>query len=164
MVPPRLRTYGGAQRGGSLAELDFVGESTPNPLREIQPDKLRYNNGLQNHDLVVPDSFGRSTKSSMPNPLGQIHLAKSRPTDRFNAADTPVRDRHFSPGRTGPRPLLGCISVSARPGRIERAGPRATARMISFGYPMGREWRGGCSWVWCFASKGIAPAAKAVPT
>jgi len=153
---PARSVCGGAQRGISLAEVDFVGESTSNPLWEIQPDKPQYINGLHNHDLIVLDSFGKSTKSSLPNPLGQIHLAKSRPTNRLNAANTPVRDRHFSPGRTGSRPGLGCISVAVRLGRTERTGPRATASMTSFGYPMGWEWRGGCSWVWCFASKGIA--------
>jgi hypothetical protein len=34
---PALSVYGGAQRGISLAEVDFVGESTSNPLWEIQP-------------------------------------------------------------------------------------------------------------------------------
>lgn len=38
---------------------------------------------LDNHDFGLLDSFAKSTKSSLPNPLGQIHLAKSRLSDTF---------------------------------------------------------------------------------
>jgi hypothetical protein len=39
-----------------------------------------------NHDLGLLDSFAKSTKSSLPNPLGQIHLAKSNLQGTFKTA------------------------------------------------------------------------------
>ena len=92
---------GGAQRGGSLAEVDFVGESTSNPLGGIQSGKNRYINQLRNHDLAVLDSFAKSTKSSLPNPLGEIHPTKSSQTEAARLADTPVLDPRFSSCKTG---------------------------------------------------------------
>ena len=94
---------GGAQRGGSLAEVDFVGESTSNPLGEIQAGKSRYINMLRNHDLAVLDSFAKSTKSSLPNPLGAIciHPTKSSQTEAARLSDTPVLDPRFLSCKTG---------------------------------------------------------------
>jgi hypothetical protein len=48
--------------------------------------KLKYISGLANHDFGLLDSFVKSTKSSLPNPLGQIHLAKSSLPGTFKTA------------------------------------------------------------------------------
>jgi hypothetical protein len=45
--------------------------------------KLYDISSLANHDFGALDSFAKSTKSSFPNPLGQIHLAKSSLPDTF---------------------------------------------------------------------------------
>ena len=49
---------------------------------------------LANHDFGLLDSFAKSTKSSLPNPLGQIHLAKSSLPDTFKMAISPQTRRH----------------------------------------------------------------------
>jgi hypothetical protein len=61
--------------------VDFVGESTWNPLRGICQSKLLFINSLWNHDCDVLDSFAESSKSTWWNPPDQIHPAKSRPPD-----------------------------------------------------------------------------------
>ena len=63
--PERMR---GAQRGVSLAEVDFVGESTPNPLEERSWKKRLIIKDLRNHDLGVLDSFAESRESSLRKP------------------------------------------------------------------------------------------------
>ena len=136
---PALFVCGGAQRGGSLAEVDFVGESTSNPLGGIQSVKNRYINQLRNHDLAVLDSFAKSTKSSLPNPLGQIRLTKSRRTDRSSEAETLVLDQRSSSARTGARAMLGRISAAAIAVGMVGPSPNAMASMIGFDrpWPMG---------------------------
>ena len=94
-----------AQLGGSLAEVGFAGEFTSNPLGGIQQEKSLYISGFWNNDLAMLDSLAKSSKSSLPNPLGQIQLAKSRLLDWFSVAET-VHDWHCSAdGLVGP--LLG---------------------------------------------------------
>ena len=92
---------GGAQRGGSLAEGGFAGDSTSNPPGGIQAGKAQYINQLRNHDLSALDSFAKSSKSSLPNPLGEIHPTKSSQTEVSGRADMPVLDPRFSSSGTG---------------------------------------------------------------
>ena len=73
---PGLFACGGAQRGISLATGFFAGESRRKPLRRRHPIKYQYIRDLHNHDLDLLDSFSKSTKSSLPNPPGQIQSAK----------------------------------------------------------------------------------------
>jgi hypothetical protein len=81
-----LCVYGGAQRGISLATGFFTGESRRNPLGGNLLLKRQDIRGLGNHDLARLDSFAKSTKSGLPNPLGQIHLAKSSLLGTFKTA------------------------------------------------------------------------------
>ena len=74
---PDLFVCGGAQRSVSLATGTFTGESTRNPLRVRRSSKHHNISSLGKHDLGVLDSFAESSKSSLPNPLGQIHPARS---------------------------------------------------------------------------------------
>jgi hypothetical protein len=61
----------------TLATGFFTGESRRKPLGENFSGKSKYIRALANHDFGLLDSFFKSTKSSLPNPLGEIHLAKS---------------------------------------------------------------------------------------
>ena len=79
----------GAQRGISLAAGTFTGEARRKPLGGSSARKCHHFSGLYNHDFGLLDSFGKSTKSSLPNPPGQIHLAKSSPPDTFKTALRP---------------------------------------------------------------------------
>ena len=98
MVSPRPHSYaGGAQRGISLATGFFTGESRRKPVGGSQLIKRRDISSLHNHDLGLLDSFGKSTKSSLPNPLGQIHLAKSSPSDTFKNGCSARDGRVFAP-------------------------------------------------------------------
>ena len=112
-------------QGGSLAEVDFVGKSTSNPLGGIQSVKNRYINQFRNHDLAVLDSFAKSTKSSR--------------TEASSGADTPVLDQRSSSARTGARAMLGRISAAAIAVGMVGPSPNAMASMIGFDrpWPMG---------------------------
>ena len=77
---------GGAQRVISPATGFFTGESRRKPIRRRHPIKYQYISYLHDHDLGLLDSFSKSTKSSLPNPPGQIHLAKSSPPNTLKMA------------------------------------------------------------------------------
>ena len=98
---PARFVCGGAQRGISLAPGFFTGESRRNPLDGNLTRKYQDISSLANHDFGLLDSFVKSTKSSLPNPLGQIHLAKSRLPDGLQTQYCPDMDRVFAPGGTG---------------------------------------------------------------
>ena len=76
----------GAQRGGSLAVSSFTGEARRNPLGGTRPRKSHDIRALDNHAFGLLDSFAKSTTSSLPNSLGQIHLAKSSLSVTFKTA------------------------------------------------------------------------------
>jgi hypothetical protein len=68
-----LFVYGGAQRGISLAKVDFVGESTQIHLGMWNLNKLFNISILYDQYFELLDFLWNP-----PNPLGQIHLTKSK--------------------------------------------------------------------------------------
>ena len=96
---------GGAQRGISLATGTFTGESTQIHLPWTANSKCINISILGNHDRGLLDSFTKSTKSSLPNPLGQIHLTKSSRPNGGKTGKCPDIDRFFAPGGIGAWPL-----------------------------------------------------------
>ena len=95
---PAQFVCGGAQRGVSLATGFFTGESRRNPLGGNLTGKCHNISILYNHDFSLLDSFVKSTKSSLPNPLGQPNPASQAPSKQrfdprpWNICALPDRD------------------------------------------------------------------------
>ena len=92
-------------RGGAArhfaSDRHFHRESRRKPLGKSSSSKYKYSSYLHNHDLGLLDSFGKSTKSSLPNTLGQIHLAKSSLPNGLQTQYRLDMNQVFAPSETG---------------------------------------------------------------
>ena len=130
MIPTCPHLYaGGAVRHFASGRL-FTGEARWKPLGGSLSSKRRYISSLHNHDLGMLDSFIKSTKSSLPNALGEIDLAKSSPSDTFNIGGSARDGRGFAP-----RQVVALPSMGHGPKSTALSGSRVQGRPPAYSVP-----------------------------